>query len=332
MIDFRSDTVSRPTEAMRAIIAQAEVGDDVWGDDPTVIALQERVAAELGMEAALIFPSGTQSNLVGLLSHCQRGDEYIVGQGYHTYRYEGGGAAVLGGIQPQPVPVQPDGCLALADIEAVIKADDFHFANTQLISLENTQGGKALSPDYFKSVRALANQHQLKVHLDGARLFNAAVALNQPLHAWTQHVDSVSLCFSKGLGTPLGSILAGSADFITRAIRWRKMVGGGMRQSGLFAAAMDYALDHHVARLAEDHHRAQHLAEGLKAWALCAKVRQHTNMVFLDLPKDRLADIAAQLATQNMLIDARYGMRLVVHMDISDIDVEQFIAACVQIR
>jgi threonine aldolase len=204
MIDLRSDTVTRPTEAMREVIASAAVGDDVWGDDPTVLALQDRVAKLLGMEAALLFPSGTQSNLVGLFSHCQRGDEYIVGQGYHTYRYEGGGAAVLGGIQPQPIPVQQDGSLALSDMAAAIKADDIHFAKTRVISLENTQGGKALPPEYFREVRALADAHQLRVHLDGARLFNAAVALKQPLSAWTSEVDSVSLCFSKGLGTPLG--------------------------------------------------------------------------------------------------------------------------------
>lgn len=332
MIDLRSDTVTRPTDAMREVIASAAVGDDVWGDDPTVLALQDRVAQLLGMEAALLFPSGTQSNLVGLFSHCQRGDEFIVGQGYHTYRYEGGGAAVLGGIQPQPIPVQPDGSLALDDIAAAIKADDIHFAKTRVISLENTQGGKALPPSYFREVRALADAHQLRVHLDGARLFNAAVALKQPLSAWTSQVDSVSLCFSKGLGTPLGSILAGSADFIQSAIRWRKVVGGGMRQSGLFAAAMDYALDHHVDRLADDHRRAQRLADGLADWPLCASLRCQTNMVFLDLPKDRLTDIAAQLSAQNMLIDARYGVRLVVHLDISDEDVDQFVAACLRIH
>lgn len=332
MIDLRSDTVTRPTQAMRTAIAQAPVGDDVWGDDPTVLALQTRMAAELGMEQALIFPTGTQSNLVGLLSHCQRGDEYIVGQSYHTYRYEGGGAAVLGSIQPQPVPVQPDASLALADIEAVIKADDIHLAKTQLIALENTHSGMALAPKYFESVRALANRHQLRVHLDGARLFNASVALNQPLKAWTQHVDSVSLCFSKGLGAPMGSLLAGSANFIQRAIRWRKVVGGGMRQAGLFAAAMEHAFDHHVARLADDHRRAQRIAEGLTQWPLCQSVQCQTNMVILDLPKERVPDIQAQLHAQDILVAGRYGLRLVVHMDISDDDVEQFITACLRIQ
>ena len=229
-VDLRSDTVTRPTPALREAMARAEVGDDVFGDDPTVNALQERIAATLGFEAALFVPSGTQGNLVAIMSHCQRGDEYIVGQMAHTYRWEGGGAAVLGSVQPQPLAHQDDGTLALADIEGAIKPDDSHFARSRLLCLENTLGGRALPLEYMQDATALARRRGLATHLDGARLFNAATALGGNAHERAreiaQHFDSVSVCFSKGLGAPVGSALCGSREFIARAHRWRKMAGG----------------------------------------------------------------------------------------------------------
>ena len=244
-VDLRSDTVTQPTVAMRAAMLAAPLGDDVFGDDPTVNVLQQRIAATLGFEAALFVPSGTQSNLVAIMSHCQRGDEYLVGQMAHCYRWEGGGAAVMGSVQPQPIAHQADGTLALADIEAAIKPDDAHFARTRLLALENTLGGKLLPFDYLRQATQLAKNRGLARHLDGARLFNAAVAqaLQTGSDAFTearriaQCFDSVSVCFSKGLGAPVGSALCGSRDFIARAHRVRKMAGGGMRQSGMLAAA-----------------------------------------------------------------------------------------------
>jgi threonine aldolase len=250
IVDLRSDTVTKPTPAMREAMARAEVGDDVFGDDPTVNALQQRIATMLGFEAALFVPSGTQSNLVAIMSHCQRGDEYIVGQMAHTYRWEGGGAAVLGSVQPQPLAHQGDGTLALADIEAAIKPDDAHFARSRLLCLENTLGGRALPLAYMRDATALACRRGLAAHLDGARLFNAATALHVSAREIAQHFDSVSVCFSKGLGAPVGSALCGSREFIARAHRWRKMAGGGMRQAGVLAAAALHALEHHVERLA----------------------------------------------------------------------------------
>ena len=267
-VDLRSDTVTQPTAAMRVAMLAAPLGDDVFGDDPSVNALQDALADRLGFEAALFMPTGTQSNLCALMSHCQRGDEYIVGQFAHTYRWEGGGAAVLGSIQPQPLAHQADGSLSLADIEANIKPDDAHFARTRLLTLENTIGGKVLPLPYLAEASALAQKHGLARHLDGARLFNAAVAAGGDPYAAareiTQHFDSVSVCFSKGLGAPVGSVLCGSREFIQRAHRWRKMVGGGMRQAGVLAAAAQHALDHQVARLADDHALAQRLADGLQ--------------------------------------------------------------------
>lgn len=264
MIDFRSDTVTRPSPTMRAVMTHAPVGDDVYGDDPSVNALQEKVARLVGHEAALLVASGTQSNLVALLTHCGRGDEYIVGQRYHTYLYESGGAASLGGIVPQPVPVQVDGSLALDQIEAVIKPKDIHYANTKLLSLENTHNGKVLTNGYLSQAISLAHCYGLATHLDGARVFNAAVAQGMAVAEISGQFNTVSICFSKGLGAPIGSVLCGSEDFIARARRWRKMVGGGMRQAGIIAAAMDYALDHNVARLMDDHQHAAQLQHQLE--------------------------------------------------------------------
>src|SRR5581483_1051793 len=261
--DFRSDTITRPTAAMRAAMASAQVGDDVFGDDPSVNALQEEVAALLGFEAALFVSSGTQGNLIAVMSHCGRGEEVIVGQEAHTYRYEAGGGAVLGSVQPQAIANQADGTLALKDIAAAIKPDDAHFARTRLIALENTIGGKVLPEDYVKQVRAVADSHGLAMHLDGARLWNAAVKRRVAPRVIAEGFDSVSVCLSKGLGAPVGSLLCGRREFIDRGRRIRKMLGGGMRQAGILAAAGRHALAHQFERLAEDHENAARLAAGL---------------------------------------------------------------------
>ena len=320
-IDLRSDTVTRPTAAMWDAMRAAPLGDDVFGDDPSVNALQERIAADLGFEAALFMPTGTQSNLCGLMSHCQRGDEYIVGQMAHTYRWEGGGAAVLGSIQPQPIPNQPDGTLALADIEAAIKPDDAHFARTRLLALENTWGGQVLPLPYIEAATALARRRGLASHLDGARLLNAAVASGVPAREIARRFDSVSVCFSKGLGTPAGSALCGSRDLIQRAHRWRKMAGGAMRQSGVLAAAASHALDHHVSRLAGDHAHARLLAEGLAGLAGVSVVAPQTNIVFVDLAPTKPADVVARLAERGVLATGLYKLRLVTHLDVDADDI-----------
>jgi threonine aldolase len=322
-IDLRSDTVTRPTAAMWDAMRAAPLGDDVFGDDPTVNALQERVAAELGFEAALFMPTGTQSNLCALMSHCERGDEYIVGQMAHTYRWEGGGAAVMGSIQPQPLPNQPDGTIALADIEAAIKPDDPHFARTRLIALENTWGGTVLPLAYLEAASALARKHGLAIHLDGARLFNGAVASGVAPREIAKHFDSVSVCFSKGLGTPAGSALCGSAGLIARARRVRKMAGGGMRQAGVLAAAAMYALDHHVARLADDHANARRLAEGLQGLPGVAVTAPQSNIVFVDLAADKSKDTVAGLRQRGVLATGLYKLRFVTHLDVSADDIER---------
>ena len=261
VIDLRSDTVTRPGPEMRRVMAEAEVGDDVFRDDPTVDRLEELAAGMLGKEAGLFVSSGTQSNLCALLTHCGRGDEYIVGQQAHTYIYEGGGGAALGGIQPQPLDLEEDGRLDLEKVERLIKPDDYHFARTRLLCLENTTNGRVLPAGHEEDARALVDRHGLRLHLDGARLFNAAVKSGRPAAELAAPFDSVSICLSKGLGAPVGSVLTGPADFITEARRWRKVVGGGMRQSGLLAAAGIYVLNNHVARLADDHTHARRLAE-----------------------------------------------------------------------
>ncbi|MCB8887862.1 low-specificity L-threonine aldolase [Vreelandella malpeensis] len=325
MIDLRSDTVTRPSTAMREAMLAAPVGDDVWGDDPTVNAFQDTLAERAGKEAALLFPSGTQSNLVALMAHCERGDEYIVGQNAHTYRYEGGGAAVLGSIQPQPLENAPDGSLPLEKITAAIKADDVHFARTRLLALENTIGGKVLPEEYVTQAVALARQHGLAAHLDGARLFNAMVATNTSLEAMCQPFDSVSLCFSKGLGAPIGSALVGSHALIDKARRWRKVVGGGMRQAGIIAAACQHALDHHVAGLADDHRRAARLGEGLSALPGLEVTSQATNMVFVRVDQAHVAPLARWLEEHEILLNLVDNTRFVVHRDLDDADIERVI-------
>ncbi len=334
VIDLRSDTVTKPTPAMRAAMAAADVGDDVYGDDPTVNALQQCIAGMLGFEAALFVPSGTQSNLCALMAHCERGDEYIVGQMAHTYRWEGGGAAVLGSIQPQPLAQQPDGSIPLADIEAAIKPDDAHYARSRLLALENTWGGNVLPLPYIEAATALARRRGLATHLDGARLFNAAVATAREqggdarAHARTiaGHFDSVSVCFSKGLGAPVGSALCGSKAFIARAYRIRKMAGGGMRQAGVIAAGAQYALDHHIDRLADDHANARALADGLQGLPGVTVVPPQSNIVFVDLAPERAVGAVERLRTAGVLCNGLYRLRLVTHLDVSAADVERAVS------
>jgi threonine aldolase len=337
-VDLRSDTVTQPTPGMRAAMAAAPLGDDVFGDDPSVNALQEKIAGLLGFEAALYVPTGTQSNLCGILAHCQRGDEYIVGQMAHCYRWEGGGAAVFGSVQPQPLNHQGDGTLALADIEAAIKPDDAHFARTRLLALENTLGGKLLPFGYVQQATALAKSKGLNRHLDGARLFNAAVAQAAQTGAdaraearrIAQCFDSVSVCFSKGLGAPIGSALCGSREFIARAHRLRKMAGGGMRQAGVLAAAASYALDHHIDRLAQDHALARRLAEGLQGLDGLQVEAPHSNIVFADLTgaaKERSAALMQHLAAKSIRVTGLYRLRFVTHLDVDGDGVDRAVAA-----
>ena len=325
-IDLRSDTVTQPTAAMRAAMAAAEVGDDVFGDDPSVNALQARIAAMLGKEAALFTPTGTQSNLCGLMAHCQRGDEYLVGQMAHTYRWEGGGAAVLGSIQPQPLPQQDDGSILLADIEANIKPDDAHFAKTRLLALENTWGGQVLPQAYIEAATALARRKGLSTHLDGARVFNAAVASGVPVATIAAPFDSISVCFSKGLGAPVGSALVGSKELIARALRVRKMLGGGMRQAGVLAAAALHALDHHVERLADDHAHARALAEGLQGLPGVTVQAPQTNIVFVDLVPEKAAGVVDRLRAAGVLCTGLYRLRFVTHLDVSSADIARAVA------
>jgi len=326
LIDFRSDTVTRPSAAMRIVMANAEVGDDVYGDDPSVNALEEKMAHLTGKESALLVPSGTQSNLIALLTHCGRGDEYIVGQNYHTYLYESGGAASLGSIVPQPVPVEVDGSLDLHKIAAVIKPDDLHYARSSLLSLENTHLGKVLSNTYLQSAIALARSHQMAVHLDGARVFNAAVAQQIPVSEITSPFDTVSVCCSKGLGAPIGSLLCGPRDFILAARRWRKMVGGGMRQAGILAAAIDYALEHQVERLAQDHALALTLQHALSQMAELKVEKAHTNMLYIEFASQDIGLRAGlYLREHGILISAGKRVRLVTHLDISKEDADKFV-------
>ncbi|MGH8822775.1 MAG: GntG family PLP-dependent aldolase [Rhodoferax sp.] len=350
VVDLRSDTVTQPTKAMRAAMLAAPLGDDVFGDDPSVNALQDRIASMLGFEAALFVPTGTQSNLCAVLSHCQRGDEYIVGQMAHCYRWEGGGAAVFGSVQPQPLTHQPDGTLALSDIEAAIKPDDAHFARTRLLALENTLGGQLLPFDYVRHATELATRRCLGRHLDGARLFNAAVAQAAAQYTQTpgaslaasrvdilsearriaQCFDSVSVCFSKGLGAPVGSALCGSRELIARAHRIRKMAGGGMRQAGMLAAAAQYALEHHVERLAQDHTLARRLAAALEGIPGLQVEPPQTNMVFADLTgaaRERSAALLAYLAASGILAVGLYRLRFVTHLDVDAAGVDRAAAA-----
>lgn len=337
-VDLRSDTVTLPSPAMRDAMSEAPLGDDVFGDDPSINALQESIASLLGFEAALFVPTGTQSNLCAILSHCQRGEEYIVGQFAHCYRWEGGGAAVLGSVQPQPLAHRPDGSLSLEDIEAAIKPDDAHFAQTRLLALENTLGGKLVPYDYLTQATQLAHSRGLTCHLDGARLFNAATAqaaqtggeLRDEARRIAACFDSVSVCLSKGLGAPVGSLLCGSRQFIKKAHRIRKMAGGGMRQAGILAAAGSYALHHNLDRLAQDHLLAQRLADGLTGLPDIQIEPPQTNILFIDLlgmAKERSADLLPFLKERGILATGLYRLRFVTHLDVDDAGIDRAIAA-----
>ena len=320
-IDLRSDTVTRPSPAMRAAMAAAEVGDDVYGDDPTVNRLQAVAAERFGFESALFFPSGTQSNLAALMAHCGRGDEYLVGQEAHTYKYEQGGAAVLGSIQPQPLENEPHGGIAIARLAAAIKPDDYHFARTRLLALENTIGGRVLPVDYQREATEFAHHHGLATHLDGARIYNAVVKREVDERTAVAGFDSVSVCLSKGLGAPAGSVLVGAREVIAGARRWRKALGGGMRQAGVLAAAALYALENNVRRLAEDHANAEFLASGLKALGLKVAAPQ-TNVVYLEVPPTHVVSLKEHLQARGIIATVGPRTRFVTHLDVSRADVK----------
>jgi threonine aldolase len=325
IVDLRSDTVTRPSAGMRRAMAAAEVGDDVFGDDPTVNRLQEHAASLFGFEAALLFPTGTQSNLAALMSHCQRGDEVILGSEAHSYRYEGGGLAVLGSIQPQVVANRADGTLELAQVEAAIKPDDPHFPRTKLLALENTITGRVLPRKYLQEAIALAKRRTLATHLDGARVFNAAIHEKTNVKALCAGFDSVSSCLSKGLGTPAGTLLLSSRELNKKARRARKILGGGMRQAGIIAAAGLYALEHNVERLREDHENAARLARGLRE--LGQEAQLNTNMVLLKVAAEKAASLGEHLKKNGVLVLARSPMRLVTHLDVDAGGVERALKA-----
>lgn len=330
MIDFRSDTVTQPSLAMRQAISEAMVGDDVYGDDPTVNELEQWAAKRHGFEAAMFCSSGTQANLLALMSHCERGDEYLCGQQAHNYQFEGGGAAVLGSIQPQPIENEKDGTLCFKKLAAAIKPDDPHFARTKLLSIENTINGKVLPLAYLQQAREFVNQHDLKLHLDGARVYNAAVALDVDIIEITQHFDSMTICLSKGLGAPIGSLVLGDSTLIQKARRWRKVLGGGMRQAGILAAAGKIALTENIERLSHDHANAKYLAQKLTDIKGFTVNIEHvtTNMLFANV--DSSIDqplIVKRLKEEGILISAGNPMRLVTHLDISRDNIDIFIAA-----
>ncbi|MFN2114302.1 MAG: low-specificity L-threonine aldolase [Anaerolineae bacterium] len=336
VVDLRSDTVTHPTAEMRAAMAAAPVGDDVFGDDPTVAKLEEMAASRMGKETAVFVPSGTMANLAAMLAHCGRGDEIILGAQNHTFLFEAGGTAALGGIHPHPIPNLPDGRLDLGDIESAVRADDPHFPPTRLVCLENSHnrcGGAVLDESYMASVRDVADKHSLAVHLDGARLFNAAAALGTSVAALAADADSVSFCLSKGLAAPVGSLVCGSDVFIQRARRARKMLGGGMRQAGVIAAAGIVALETMVDRLVEDHVNARRLAEGL---AEMPGVRidldgVQTNIVIFGLEHDgvRPADFAARLRERDVWLLPIGGtqLRAVTHYQVTPDGVEKALEA-----
>ena len=326
-IDLRSDTMTRPTSGMRDAMYRAEVGDDVFREDPTVNGLEARVAALLDKEAAVFTPTGTQANLMALMSHCGRGDEYLVSQQAHTYRYEAGGAAVLGSIQPQPIEPEPDATLDLAKVAANIKPKGLLFARTRLLALENTTDGKVIPLGYHVAAWQLTRERGLGLHLDGARLFNAAIALSISVADIAVFADTVSVCLSKGLGAPAGSVLAGPTGLIDDARRWRKMLGGGMRQAGILAAAGLHALDHHVDRLAEDHANAARLADGLRTVPGLLVDGAHTNMVIVTVAAQRGPAFADHLAASGIKVSGTGpSFRMVTHLDVTAADIEHTIA------
>ena len=325
IVDLRSDTVTRPSPGMRKAMHEAELGDDVFGDDPSVNRLQARAAEMFGFEAALLFPTGTQSNLAALMTHCQRGDEVILGMEAHSYRYEGGGVSVLGSIHPQAVPNRADGTLELGEVESVIKPEDPHFARTRLLALENTITGRVLPREYLAKAIDLARRKKLSIHLDGARIFNAAAQLKMKVKDLCAGFDSVSSCLSKGLGAPAGTVLLGSKPFIQEAKRARKVLGGGMRQSGVIAAAGLYALEHNVERLTVDHDNAARLAKGLRELGVEAQL--NTNMVLAKVPPEKAAAIEAHMRKNQVLVLPRAPMRLVTHLDVDAAGIDRVLAA-----
>ncbi|NOR45712.1 MAG: low-specificity L-threonine aldolase [Candidatus Delongbacteria bacterium] len=329
IIDLRSDTVTKPSAEMRKVMFEAEVGDDVYGEDPTVNKLEKLASEMLGTEDAIFAPSGTQTNLMALLSHCERGEEYIVGQGAHTYIHEGGGAAVLGSIQPQPIEFEDDGTIDLKKAESKIKPDDFHFAKTKLLSLENTNNGKVLPLEYINRSREFVDKHNLKLHLDGARVFNAAVKLNVDIKEITKYFDSISICISKGLGAPVGSLLCGTKEIIQKARRWRKVLGGGMRQAGIIASACIYALENNIDRLADDHKNAKTLSDGLNTIPeLKGSISEvQTNIMFIDVDEKMFNELQEFMKSKSILIGGYGSIRLVTHLDISKDDIDRVLEA-----
>ena len=328
MIDFRSDTVTRPCSKMRQAMSKSEVGDDVYGDDLTVNEFEHWAAINHGFEDALFCSSGTQANLLALMSHCERGDEYLCGQQAHNYKFEGGGAAVLASIQPQPVENEKDGTLCLSKLKRYVKPIDPHFARTKLLSLENTINGKVLPLSYLSQARTFADEHELSLHLDGARVYNAAVALNVDIKEISQYFDSMTVCLSKGLGAPIGSLVLGSSTFIEKARRWRKVLGGGMRQVGILAAAGKIALTDNIVKLKEDHQNAIYLARALNDISgVTVDLSQiQTNMVFAKIEQNiDIQQLAIELKQEGILITPSHHMRLVTHLDISVKDIDTFV-------
>lgn len=329
VIDLRSDTVTRPSHAMLQAMMSAPVGDDILGDDPTIKEFEKFAAEMLGKDSAIFTTSGTQSNLMAIMAHCGRGDEYIVGQQAHCYKWEGGGAAVLGGIQPQPLDFEADGTLDLNKAKAAIKPYDDHHARTKLLCIENTHHGKALPMAYLQSVQDFCQAQKLASHLDGARAFNAAVHHGIAIRNIAQHFDTVSICLSKGLGAPVGSFLAGPATLIREARRWRKVLGGGMRQAGILAAAGLYALENNVQGLAQDHAHAAMLGQGLEALEEISVIGVWTNMVFIEINKGSVRELQQYLLDHGIAVLAGYHfgnkIRLVTHRDINTEEIKQVI-------
>lgn len=331
LIDLRSDTVTRPSAGMRDAMANAEVGDDVYGDDPTVNALEEQASSYLGKEAGLFVTSGTQSNLSALLAHCGRGDEYIGGVGYHIPKFEAGGAAVLGGISPRHLQPNPSGGLDPAAVEAAIQPDDSHFAITRLVCLENTHNGMVMDQEEIEKTAEIAHANGLKLHIDGARLLNAAVKSKTPASKLVECADSVSLCLSKGLGAPAGSVLCGSLDFINKARRARKLLGGGMRQAGVLAACGLYALQNNVERMAKDHENAHSLASRLGDMpGLDLDLdRVHTNMIWIDVKSKGSVPLSDHMMERGMIVSEPSGShnttRLVTHLDFDGDDIDKVV-------
>lgn len=335
LVDLRSDTVTKPTAGMRQAIAQAEVGDDVYGEDPTVLRLEAKIATMLGMEAALFVPSGSMANMIAVRVHTEPSDEVILEAHGHSYAYEAGGMAGISGVQAKPLPTE-DGLLLPAQIEAAINPRNAHFARTRLVILENTSnrgGGTIYTPEHVAQIRALTEAHGLTLHMDGARLWNAHVATGRPLAEFTRALDSVSVCLSKGLGCPVGSLLAGPRPFIERAHRFRKMLGGGMRQAGVLAAAGLYALEHHLLRLAEDHARLRRLAKGLAALPglQVEPERYPTNIAFVDLgPSLPSAPVFSQALKRRGVLANPTGprrLRVLTHLDLDDAAVDRALEA-----